>query len=264
MTIKYKLTNVSTHTYYSNGRCFNFAFCSKPSASGMVQLRSPFVACRETFIHSMIYRMRSRVLNPYTIDLEVKKIPISQVRFVVGFFYDSKTSKKNNSSKFELAVKKGIRIINLFERRHKWELTKLFKVEETKPNDTSQFYMIVGNKKWIRSTHMLSLYTLMLRLGNYIDEVKTCKNIIDALNKHIECPNNTVAHARATYKYWDMIMSNFDNIFSGLTTKHIYDINVLASQSQEGIFKLCSGHSHHNIIAERFNNVKENYFNKDK
>lgn len=254
-----------TYTLFSSDKAqvngsFIFSFCSKPSETKQVWLVSDSTKCREILAYYFIQYIRYSFGEiKITENIDHQRMQLDCTRLVITTKYISDSTKQANCDTFERAVIRGVKLVNLFTSHHGWRQTKLYGFQ---PQESISSFMTVGDKRWLKSTHMLSMYTLMLRLGVELDDddVKTLEKALSVLKEPSTLVNRM--HAYESVKYWNMIMHNFDELFCGLDERYIYSTLTLDRQHDEGITKLCIGSSAHKFIANVFEKLKHRYLTR--
>jgi hypothetical protein len=172
------------------------------------------------------------------------------------------TEKKTNET-----MKSVSKILKIVERRYKFELSKLYRV---KHDGTNPFmFMVIGSNKWIRSPHMISLYLLLIRLGiafykiadkDTSNAINTYDKLIKWIDKNQNDIKNRAPYVLTSYKYWGILLSNFDHLFKGIKMKDAYARKNYnnCSIDVEGIDRLCHGGSNFDELQKRFDKLLEN------
>lgn len=228
-----------------------FAYCTKP-VNGQVKQLTEFEGCREELADTLFE----------------DKIPLTsttRLRYIVCIITNELTKEPAQASKKATA---GVRLLNIMEKRHKWPLTKIYKIK-TLPytrevglyGETSRLTayrrIIVGSNRWIISPHMLSLFVLIFRLPydnakfitieNYENLAKTCK----AESRRSRANFSDSVHLRTTFDFWDPIMLDYRYLFR--TIKENFEPNRYNnSYYGEGIRKLCCARSNNDNLNSRF------------
>ena len=179
-----KKGKISTYNFGN----LKMTFCTAPNNRGRVKIINYFDGCRETvagFVRGQIEAEGTKNLasrgDPEKIDLKKARI------LLYTKANDALTTKSINnfSKRKDNEIATSLRLINHYERRTKWLLTKITKIDINKTFDdylksgeikghgyfttknlqnvcdTINMYMVVGTNKWMKSPHMLSLYLLI-------------------------------------------------------------------------------------------------------
>ena len=231
-----------------------FAYCSKITDNRVEQL-SGFCGCREDLAGCLFHDTRG-------------KIHINRSRYIVRHI-TSDTNTTVSEKWFNRATEAGLGIVNIMEARHGWPLTKMLDAEssvfELKASCGSSAKrlttfrkVLLGSNKWVRSPHMISLYILLLRLGtrNKFSSIKNYKKFAKVCGKCGSGQIGDMGHVARTFKFWDLIMANFDKVFAGLRTRDNFTkaryYSDYAGYYNEGVSKLCNFQCSHKAINSRF------------
>lgn len=176
-----------TEIYQKTGMMFSF--CSKSKKDGKMYQCHPWVKCRD-FLHDA---MRAQLLSKKMDDIwgfsfseENPRIDFNKIRILVG-----KQQGVYGSDTFDTTIKRALRILNVVEKFGKISLTKKFKVNmEEKGTHKTAAYMFVGSKEWMQSSFMVSLYTLLIRIGD--KDIKFKSNMTDLIRALKESIENTL------------------------------------------------------------------------
>jgi hypothetical protein len=248
-SIKVIKTAYKLSTYGHSG--FTFAYCSRLENNSVWQL-SECYKCREEIIN--------RLFNNH-------KLITNRARFIVH-----SVSKNNIEKKFEEQTNLGLKIINMMEKRHKWPLTRMFGVDPLKieyniyyghgPNISNTLFrkVLIGSSRWVRSPYTLSLFILLFKAGSIgrFKGVKDYEGLVKVCESY-KSPGGSSFYIVNTYKFWDILMSNFNRIFSKLPAKSNFDRSNYGtySYSREGIYKLCTLTSTNHKVNRRFRALLE-------
>ena len=238
-------------TYSHSG--YMFAFCSK-IVNNEVHQRSAFNSCREDLANCLFYNDKN------TIHTDRSRYMVRHVT--------SDPNKNKTEKWFDNETKIGLRIVNIMEKRHGWPLTKMYNVEPSikdvgkcsygGPKQLITFQkVLIGSTKWVRSPHMISLYILLFRLPTRVPKkfgsIKTYKGFEEACNKCRGATSGDAYHVATTFKFWDMLMANFGQMFAGTTSKDNFKkVSYKNCQYDEGILKLCRFNSKNEQISGKF------------
>jgi len=257
------------------------AFCTEPDNSGRVKITSYFDSCRESAVN--LIRNQIEDSDP---PLASKRIDLKKTRILLYAKSNNDAtieSKRRFSKRKDKEIALGIKLVNHYEKKLGWLLTKMVKVDidETNRNyskiskikrlknakspfltprrddvsDTINMYIIVATNKWLKSPHILSLYLLMLRLGcsGFKSNFKTHEELIKDLEKFSNRRGfKDSHHVRDTFKMWDVILENYNKLFKRKSINRLYSSKYLINGCQgfsEGITRLCTGLSRDNKIS---------------
>jgi len=160
------------------------------------------------------------------------------------------------------AAEKSVYIINSFEKEHKWPLTKIYPVRCT--NITIPLVFFSGPRKWTTSPYLMSIWSLMIRLGHAkfmpkklltFDHETLVKQLIISARR-----NNTLDanQLRQTLLEWDNFMYLYKDLFGQNSRRYHWDkghINGF-NDRPEGILMLIKGTSGYKALTKRFFELK--------
>jgi len=166
---------------------------------------------------------------------------------IYGFCYLPKEDPKIDLKKTRLLVKGvnldevikySLQLVNHYEKAV--GLTPRSKI--TKVDD---MYIFLGPGEWSQSSILISLYTLLIRLGCRKIEFKNEKELTKAYEKLIsdkETSNiNDIRYLKCVYKYIHTALENRDLLMFKQKDKILFgDIQIDSFHSRSGIVALCS------------------------
>ena len=215
-----------------------FAHCSKIT-NNVVKQMTGFCSCREDLASCLFYDKHN-------------KIPIDRSRYIVRHVVAGNNTESSKKW-FSTATEAGLRIVNIMEDRHGWLLTRMIDAGSSTsriPADhfnvarqlTTFYKVLLGSSKWVKSPHMISLYILLFRIASH-NKFKAVKNYDDFSKACNACTTNQfgdAGHVFRTFKFWDMIMANFDEMFAGMPTRDNFKGPRYGNDYyDEGTSKLC-------------------------
>jgi len=254
---------VSPHIYISTAYSdysLSWGFCSTIDKNRQVILRTGFGYCREG-LTGIIFQH----INGY----KTQNIYLRKTRLAARIVINLKRSAKQceaEKERYADHMNTGLNLVNILEKRHGWPLTEMYEVTH-RYSERLLIRMFVGTNKWMRSPAMLSMFTLLIRIGSikYFNGVKDYTELMKAAAKckNFELSDNI--YVTNSYKYWDILVGEFDRIFRGITYKEAYkyDNYIGNSRISEGINKICSGGHHKGTSFEkldrRFKKIVKEY-----
>lgn len=266
--VNVKYSNKLSEEYYGHGRV-KFAFCSKIGENRTVKQLTSFAACRE----DVAKHFRGRATNASFKHIDIKRLRI------LAYLRAPHDQNPKSLPKARIRVTKqmeaAIRLLNHFEERAGWALSKLYSTDNTgkfrcRPHryesnpvtDREPYihiYMVVSSNKWLKSSHYISLYLLMLRIGNagFKCKAKSHKGIMEELTKHIAKRALDAPYIRSSYKKWDIFLKNQRDLLKGRSSfKESYKLKTLSyghsGGYNEGIEKLVNGSTYDMTLADRW------------
>ena len=267
----------------------NYFSVTKPIKGKPISLFCGYT-CREEFIERLRYGLLIQMkykLNEGESFSNFKEYN-SLAKHCLRWAYVGVTkADTTNHADFIKIMKDSLAIINVFEHKNAWPLSKMY---ETDRDDSVIFK---GSVKWIKSPFALSLYTLLMRTGEFEELTNAIipekyksnnakhKALMMALNKfkteleqtlpNVPWKNKSVKSRSIlrfveTFHIWDLFMSNYDELFRKRTFKSNYGyISVkkyckvhddgkpnLGAAFSDGITKLAEYCSSDITIQERF------------
>lgn len=168
-------------------------------------------------------------------------------------------------------LKSAHNVLNVIEEHYGWVKTKMWILDKKscqKPASCSseREYEVVyfkGSKKWLKSSHMISLFALILRLS-LRKTFKNVKKFDDFLRKvkSSKSNDNDMRWMKRAIQNMDVILGDYNNLFRGMTTKRMYDDNILANYHAsyaEGINRLCAGETGDKKLYNRLIKIAEKH-----
>ena len=233
---------------YAN-HSFSFSACSEIKNNATEQLFE-FHGCRETYIE--------RIMSHFSGKTTINKLSTRKTTLMVwtsqgknGADVVPNGCKGPHSSWILESMKAGLRLVNHFERENKWLKSKLYKAQLPEKSK-SHVYIMEGSRWWLTSTHILSLYMLLIRLGKRgeVQEIRknaTTEEIINVIQAFKTGTDYTnVVHA---WK-WPILLNNRRAIYKGRRT---FSENFSeTSSSLEGIKRLTTGDAEDKVVRNRF------------
>ncbi len=261
--MKYKLVrrDISPGSYYYGSTTHTsiwWALCAAPKITGEIKQLTEFIFCRESLTCRVFDRMsRSIALMNRK---GAGKMPIDKLRLLAK----TASAARSSSEELKVGVKTALKILNIIERKHKWALTVAHPVEPC--SNTDDIYMFVASKKWMRSPHLLSLFTLLVRLAQHkglssdssFRRIKTYKSLLDKLKKYTNTGSNSdKVTVKQTIKYWDLLFRNYQKLYYDMPMKRTFNKNKYTGHYDEGIRKLCRGGTSDAAMNLRFQTIIE-------
>jgi hypothetical protein len=231
-----------------------FAYCSK-IINNEVKQTTNFCSCREDLASYLFYDKRN-------------KMPIDRSRYIVRHIADGSNKKASEAAEkwFNKTTEAGLRIVNAMEDRHGWPLSNMTDVIPNINKIPTDYHnsgrelitfrkVLIGSGKWLKSPHMISLYILLFRLGGNrkFSSIKDYKGLSKACNACNAKQIGDAYHVFRTFKFWDMIMANFDKMFAGMPTRSNFKAEKYdGDYYDEGISKLCRFRCKNENISSKF------------
>lgn len=232
-----------------------FTFATRPSKGEIMRL-AYFSSCREDLTSSLY-------ANP-------ELIPRRYLALLIRSSH--KNSNEKLESELDLRIKSGVRILNILEQRHEWPLTKIYNVEPLKSSVvlswptrtvevTSYFKLVVGCSRWRKMPHLVSLFALILRAsrpnsqaGKELIKIRDYSSLKKLLMKYDGRYSSDIKYLKQTFPYWDILMGSQRKLLRGM---NVYDPSKYQNNAvySEGVYKLCTFHSRHVDLNDRFSKM---------
>lgn len=144
-----------TDQIYSLG--YEFAFMSEED--GVLKQACPFVYCKD-FLHDAIWAFLNKTkVSIWSFNYDVEKNrPLEIKRTVLAF---RNTQFKGKDKKFHEAMENCLEFLHGIERMLGFRPTRIEAVEHPE----GPTWVVIGDKRWQHAPTMISLYTLLIRLG---------------------------------------------------------------------------------------------------
>lgn len=207
-----------------------------------------FESCREAVCGTL----RDQLMG--TKGWHCHEIPLDKVRLVLYFRHPgitvngAKASYAATQERFRRVVFAGVKLVNAYESKLGWPLTKMYKVKCTeKVPAKNTFFYTVGSRRWIKAPALLSLYLLLLRLGHHhVIQKKafrtygTAYKTLKAACKRGSLPTD-LSYFKTHGDQWMLILKNYERLFKNRTMTDLYIPSQRYNNEyfHEGINTLC-------------------------
>ena len=273
-----KLKKIKIKHLYSNALDLDgpdFAFCSRD-----LKQASNFHLCRENLINEMFGFYNK---SPYTKNVTPRKMKLLVQMYSEDPDYYAENEfdvyeedLRKFKKKVERCMRRSLKLINFFERIAKWQQhTKLYEAIHKRLDDRGiVMYLFAGPGKWMRSPHMISLFTFLIRMGNFkewdsLRSLKDFEKISKKLIKQNKYPEISYEeswpdineHLRDIYAKIPILMKNWNRLFGKKPSRYFFTeaIPNVKSRYGEGISRLCRGCAGDKETNEAFQKIlKEN------
>lgn len=232
---KLKLNSERFVTAYASGYV-TFFLTTKP-VSGVVEQMSANYLCREEYIDMFKFNILRQLgckskMEEFS-EAEDGDLKCGTRKAYVGV----KSISSIGAACFLDSMMSALDVINVLEKRYGWPLTVMYRI--TNQNSV----LFCGSNKWIKTPFALSLYTLLMRIGEtslmrnmyaeisnkyerYDSFVNTMKQVDGNTLRHTgKCnpmiplvsynDNRTLCRVVETISFWDLFMEKYDTIFKG-------------------------------------------------
>ena len=226
--------------YQHFGMVFSFA-----NMTDMIEQTHPWVKCRD-FLHDAVRT-----------TLTGKKSDIYGFKYVKGINPDIPTDKTilllsepniTDSKSFRKILNNGIRLINHYENLIGESLSTIRKVSGEPEGKHKHVWLIEGPKFWITAPYLVSLYTLLLRLGPESIKVtnkeetmiKTFGNVVSQKRNVL---TNDIKYLTTVGKYIGSIVKNHKKLTEfneiGFSKLYYEDVGISSFHNFSGVLSLC-------------------------
>lgn len=278
-TYKLKRQNENGHVpeagVYGGYQSSRLTWChvAKPHRKSTVQQLCAFEFCRESLI--------ARVFDQVTPGYTKPKLATGNLRIAVKteFGEKKKIQWPKARSEFGQGMKAGLHIINAFEKENKWQdktvMHKLVPFAKPKAPEM-EMRMFEAHENWIRSSQMLSLFTLIFRMtqdpyfkAKGFIKNRTVKSIMEEIEKYTKKSGSSDRKmVERTMRYWAPLIKDFEAVFKDLPATRNFHRKSLGKKTPEytsgrpyfsgaveGIELLCTNYARDKTIKKRFHEV---------
>ncbi len=142
------------------------------------------------------------------------------------------------------SARRAIKLLNHYERRNKWLLSKVYKTDHD-ASKVNVIYLFEGSKWWMTSTHTLSLYLLLIRLGRYehFDKIKKStpnSEVLSLLGMIREGQRDEAYVSKRQPKKWNILFDNIKKIYGEGPHEENFSLPTRLDAKTDGITSLCS------------------------
>lgn len=218
-----------------------FSFLSSPKAGNM-QCHQ-WVLCRD-FLHDAVKaEVNKDTQGIYGFTFTGGKNPhidLDKMRMLVRH----KNVKK--AKDYQDRIDRALELVHRFEAIGKLKKSKVMWIE--KADSSIPVWLFTGDREWIRSPFMVSLYSYLIRLGTYdkliYTEKKSTSNILeDTVNKNPSATDNDIKYLRRHFDKLEKIMRYHKELFydnGDLDERYTKKLNINTFHNQSGILNLCT------------------------
>lgn len=178
-------------------------------------------------------------------EVGMDKIPKSRMSMVL-YLRSSSRNSTASYNKFKRDMAFAVKIVNIFEKEAGWPLSKMYELSH-EYDKMHMFMYVEGSKRWVKAPQLVSLYSLLLRLGHQSGEIgpfRTYNALVKAFKRAKKSPMPTDLHYfKAYHKKWVLILKNYDELFGQRTLKDLYHPKKSGGNwfYTDGINALCDG-----------------------
>lgn len=232
---------INKNCFYGYGEnSLLFAFCDKPDLKNKCHQKHLTVDCREEFCRQLIREINNKNNEFYG------PIDMSKLRILIKRSFDKSALKPENHKKyisrlkmFKSDITNGLKILNAYEKDNGWDLTKII-TDKHNGSENQFIYLVEGSNNWLKAPFLLSLWSLMIRLGIRVKTRKSnyesSKNVKSKLIKWSQKSKvNDAQHVRDTIKYWDDLISYYPKIIGRIPNRRLFN----EEHAIDGVTRLC-------------------------
>lgn len=232
--------NDSTHVYGLGS--LSFSFVSSPE-KGRKQCMA-FESCR-AFLHDAVRahvhkgHMNCTGCHGYRYG-DDPEIDMDRLRLLIGIGLKNENISREGFKKNLYSAKK---VVNFYEEVAGWRPSRITKVDHSNYNDT---WLLTGPKEWICSPQLLSMVTLVLRVGalNGPIDFKTNEDLEKVykewIDNKIQVQMRDRHYMRDCWNTLFLVVKHHKELFDGISTEELYTNDPHANFHSNGIALLCS------------------------
>lgn len=240
--IQLKLSLEHLNFLRNNGynSAYTFSIVHDPVLKNKISASEWFDTCRETVCD----RIRTSFVSHN--DFDVKKLKLLVNTKMIACHEADKLiqaqkdliKERRISYKDDILI--GLRIINIIERKLKWPLTRVYPIKCDQLTKNHKIYCFVGNKKWIKSPNIFSLFMLLVRSGISIKKGRTFESTDGFYRSLFENETTTdISYLKAHFKRSLIALKHYNKLFGETSMRDLYTPNTHLNLFPEGINSLC-------------------------
>jgi len=167
---------------------------------------------------------------------------------------------------FRKILTRSLRLVHHYENMIGESLSRITKVSPDTENGYKHAWLIEGSKFWISAPHLISLYTLLLRLGGEdikvsVKEENLLKSFDDIIKNKKDQLTNDTKYLKTVGKYIGPVLKLNSEIVkyndAGFSLTYFDEIPINSFHNSSGIFSLCGMRTWskdlNDIIKEKIN-----------
>lgn len=235
-----------------------FAFVSGPKG-GWCQCH-PFVECRD-FLHDAVRAyLNKSVSSIYSFRYgynESPPIDLSRMRMLV-------TRKGIKEQKIVNALNSkmnwALKILHSFEKDAGISLSRLSKIEDENCKTSNVVWLFTGSSIWLKSPFFVSMYTLLIRLGNHIKDFNNDEELYSKMQKFAtDSDDRDSMYLKDCLGKMDKILKNrwqYLEKINGFDSTYFLNYSISNFHDNCGIVSLCKGTTPNNELNKRVKEIK--------
>ena len=172
----------------------------------------------------------------------------------------STNNKADGGKQIDDWVKRSVPVLQAFDRLAGWPLTRVYKIK-TDYNDWLRAYYFHSSRRWMKSSYLVSLYTMLVRMCK--DTRVTGFKDFDSLVKVLQKAGTRNLTTDSTYvsdslPYWKAIMTGYPKLFRKRKLPYYWDTARLGggNGSAEGLQYLVKGDTQYKDIRKELLEIK--------
>jgi len=231
---------------------FNFA-CAQEPKDGKIKLVHSYHGCREGLMSSM----RSRIMGKASIEQ-----PTDKMRIIFRWSASDRNIKTDLKT-IDGWVKRSVPVLQAFDRLAGWPLTRVYKIE-TGQGDWLKAYYFHSSRRWMKSSYLVSLYTLLVRMCKDAGIVgfKDFDGLVKVVGKITKSRNLITdnSYVKDSMPYWKAIMTGYPELFRKRKLPYYWDTGRLSGDSlggAEGVQYLVKGDTKYTEIRKKLLEIKK-------
>ena len=240
-----------------------FAFCSGPN-DGWRQCH-PFVECRDFLQDAVSAHLNTSSASIYSFNYKSglnPPIDMGRMRMLVT----RKKIKKDHVQAMDKQLRRAIKMLHMFEERAGIMRSKILRVEDPECGTASNIWLFTGSAIWMKSPFFISMYTLIIRISNFItSDFET----VEELNSSLKTFSKTSAseldasHTGSCVGKMDKVLTDRWKILvrkNGVDEAFLSGYTVRDIHNKCGIVSLCNGVTPNDKLN---NKIKELYYDQE-
>ena len=145
-----------------------------------------------------------------------------------------------------------------------WSESKITSVDYKIPAsdvDTKNLYLITGPANWMKSPHLISMVTLIIRVSMRTSkpiQFKTMKDLQNVWKSFAAMEIQDSELIKSSYKFFPLLMKYNKKIFKE-TASEAYPADAVSFHSPGGIVSLCNNNGPLAAVSDRVAELKRQY-----
>ena len=228
-----------------------FAAPLEPKDGKIKMLVEPY-SCRDSFIG----KLRPLVMQGM--------MPTDKMRMI--FYHGISTSVpdiKALEKEFDEWALRALKVLQTLDKRAGWPATVVYKLETDKPWKVAYYFR--GSRRWIKSSYLLSLYALLIRMcaDERIDGFKTFAALIDlmqSLRKSSPVLQRDHEYVMTSMPYWEAILAGYPELFRKRKITYYWSPERLTEKNMaayEGIQSLVTGNTKYSGLTDKLKKIQK-------